>query len=467
MKKVHLVLIAIVLLAGIFTIKKVKSSKDTNTPLDYTVKKGALDFYVYATGNLEAENSTNIDAPRSIFEREVRIWEIAITDLVLEGTEVDSGEYIATLDQNAIQEILTTAEEELELSYNSLVDARMDTNLTLNNNRDAIITAMEAVEEKELFLAESKYESPATIQKAHMDKDKALRKLEQQKQSYVLQQRRSSTQVKQKELDYSRKEKRVEKLQIAFDDAIITAPQNGMVIYKSNWGGEKKSIGSKVSSYDPTIATLPDLSTMISVAYVNEIDISSLKIGQDVKLTVDAFPSKEFDGKVISIANIGQNVAGSNAKVFKIEIKVLDRDNNLRPAMTSNNTILTASTVDTLYVPTETIFSNDTLNWVYVSNKKTYKQIVRIGNQNESHSIIIEGLVEGDKILWNHPENADQLDIKGMEIYEREKAEKIEAERKAKEVAAKMAAENKKRQFQNNSEIGGHSRPKGGRARMK
>ena len=463
MKRIYYVLIALALIAGVFTIKKVKTSKDKNTPLDYTVKKGSLDFYVYATGNLKAENSTNIDAPRSIFEREVRIWEIAITDLVLEGTEVDSGEYIATLDQNAIQEILTTAEEELELAYNSLIDARMDTNLTLNNNRDAIITAMEAVEEKELFLAESKYESPATIQKAHMDKDKTLRKLEQEKQSYILQQRRSITQVKQKELDYSRKEKRVKKLQIAFEDAIITAPQKGMVIYKSNWGGEKKSIGSKVNSYDPTIATLPDLSTMISVAYVNEIDISNIKIGQDVKLTIDAFPNKEFDGKVISIANIGQNVAGSNAKVFKIEIKVLDRDKNLRPAMTSNNTILTASTVDTLYVPTETIFSNDTLNWVYVSNKKTYKQIVRIGNQNESHSIIIEGLAEGDKILWNHPKNANELDIKGMEIYEREKAEKIEAERKTKEVAA----ENPKRQFRNNNEANDQNRPKGGRVRMK
>ncbi len=461
MKKIHLALIAIVLIAGIFTIKKVRTSKDTNTPLDYTVTKGSLDFYVYATGNLEAENSTNIDAPRSIFERELRIWEIAITDLVLEGTEVDSGEYIAMLDQNAIQEILTTAEEELELAYNSLVDARMDTNLTLNNNRDAIITAIEAVEEKELFLAESKYESPATIQKAHMDKDKALRKLEQEKQSYVLQQRRSSTQVKQKELDYSRKEKRVEKLKIAFEDAIITAPQKGMVIYKSSWSGEKKAIGSKVNSHDPTIATLPDLSTMISVAYVNEIDISNLKIGQDVKLTVDAFPSKEFKGKVISIANIGQNVSGSNAKVFEIKVKVLDRDNKLRPAMTSNNTIHTASTKDTLFVPTETIFSNDTLNWVYVSNKKTYKQIVLIGNQNDSHSIITEGLKEGDKILWNIPENADDLEVKGMDLYEREKAQKLEAKRIAKEKAAKFAIES------NNGMSKNPNRPRDGRVRMK
>jgi len=444
MRRIHYVLIAIALIAGVIIIRKTKASKGDATPLYYTVEKGTIDFYVYATGNLEAEQSTNVDAPSSVFDRDLRIWEIAITDLVLEGTEVDSGDYVATLDQNMIQEQLTAAEEEMELAYNTLIDARLDTNLTLNNQRDAIITAEEAVEEKELFLAESKYESPATIQKAKMDREKALRKLEQEKQSYTLLQRKSSTQVKQKEIDYERKRKRVEKFRQVLQDVVIVAPQKGMVIYLSR-RGEKRSVGSMVSSYSPTIATLPDLSTMISIAYVNEIDVSRLKPGQDVELTVDAFPGKHLKGKVVSVANIGQNVSGSDAKVFEVTIKVLSRDSNLRPAMTTNNTILTASYSDTLFIPTETIFSNDSLHWVYNANhKKVYKQIVRIGEQNENYSIIVEGVQEGDRLLWNHPEGAEDMAFKGMDIYEREKAEKLEAERKAAEEAEKMRKEKSK-----------------------
>ncbi len=428
MKKIHYILIAFALVAGVIVIKKVQKERKTASPLFYTVERGNLDFHVYATGNLEAEHSTNVDAPKSIFNRELRIFEIAITELVDEGTVVDSGEYIASLDPNLIQEKLASAEEELELAYNAYLDAQMDSNLTLNNNRDAIISAEEAVEEKELILAESKYESPATIQKSKMDKDKALRKLAQEKHSYLLQQRKSSTKVKQKEIDYRRKKKRMEDLQRLKQDIIITAPQQGMVIYYTS-RGNKHTVGSTVSPYNPTIATLPNMNTMMSVAYVNEIDVSQVKVGQKVDLSVDAFPDKILEGEVLNIANIGKVVSGSDAKVFEVKIRVLSTDNELKPAMTTNNTIHTASHKDVLIVPTETIFSNDSMNYVFNSNRKTYKQIVYLGSQNENYTIIKEGVKEGDKLLWVAPVNAEEIAFKGFDIYEREKAETLEAEK--------------------------------------
>lgn len=454
MKRLHYVLIAIALIIGAIVIKKIRHSKTETAPLDYTVEKGKLDFYVYATGNLEAEQSTNVDAPKSVFNRELRIYEIAITELVAEGTLVDSGDYIASLDQNLVQENLTKAEEEMELAYNSYLDAQMDSNLTLNNSRDAIITAEESVEERELILAESKYESPATIQKSKMDKEKALRKLAQEKQSYELQKRKSSTQVKQQEIDYQRKKMRVESLIAVKNDIIITAPQKGMVIYY-NTRRSVRTVGSTVSSYSPTIATLPDMSTMISVAYVNEIDVSHVKANQSVKLSVDAFPNKILEGKVVSIANIGKVVSGSDAKVFEVIIKVLSSDKELRPAMTTNNTILTASHEDVVIVPTETIFSNDTLNYVFNTNKRMTKQVVRLGDQNENFTIIEEGVKEGDRLLWVSPENEEELDIVGLDIYEKEKADKETALQKSQEEAERMSKEASKSNTSRGNKTGG------------
>ena len=428
MKKTLTVLIVLAALIGLFAIKKARKTQE-GAPAYHLVKKGNIEFHVSATGNLEAENSTNVDAPNSVFSRELRIWDIAITDLVEEGTPVDSGQYIASLDQNAIQEALVTAEEELELAYNSLVDARMDSN--------AIIMAEEKEKEKELSLAESKYESPATIQKIKMDRDKALRKLEQEKQSYKLQQRRSRTQVMQKELDYDRKLKRVNSLKTVIEDIVITAPQKGMVIYFDDHG-TKRSIGSTVNAYSRTIATLPDMSTMISIAYVNEIDISQVKLEQEVEISVDAFPNKLLKGKVVNIANIGKTIKGSDAKVFEVTIKVLSKDNTLRPAMTTNNIIATGSENDTIFIPTETIFSNDTMSWVYVDAKIDYKQIVHVGRQNENYFIISEGLTEGTKLMWNIPEMEEELEVKGQDIYERLKNQRLEDEKRAQKEAEQM-----------------------------
>lgn len=455
MKKIIIVVVALVLIIGIATVKK-KQAKNESLPAYHIVEKGDISFQVYATGNLEAENSTSVDAPNSVFSRELRIWDIAITDLVDEGTPVDSGDYIASLDQNTIQESLVSAEEELELAYNSLTDAQMDSNLTLNNKRDAIITAQENVEEKELSLAESQYESPATIQKIKMDRDKALRMLEQQKQSYLLQQRRSRTQVMQKELDYERKLKRVNSLKEVIKDIVITAPQKGMVIYYDDHGS-KRSIGSTVNAYSRTIATLPDLSTMISIAYVNEIDISQVKENQEVELSVDAFPNKILKGKVVNIANIGKTIKGSDAKVFEVTIKVLSTDKSLRPAMTTNNVIFTGSESDTIFIPTETIFSNDSMNWVYVKGRTDYKQIVSLGRQSENYSIIEAGLSEGMQLMWTTPENAEDLAIRGEEIYQALKEKRIAKERKAQKEADRMSKQKFKKR-ENNTATGGTQR---------
>ncbi|MCK7532908.1 MAG: HlyD family efflux transporter periplasmic adaptor subunit [Marinilabiliales bacterium] len=82
-----------------------------------------------------------------------------------------------------------------------------------------------------------------------------------------------------------------------------------MVIYKREWNGAKRKVGSEISPWDPVVATLPDLSSMISKTYVNEIDVSKVKAGQRVRLTVDAFPEKSYTGAVISVANIGEQLA--------------------------------------------------------------------------------------------------------------------------------------------------------------
>ena len=81
-----------------------------------------------------------------------------------------------------------------------------------------------------------------------------------------------------------------------------------MVIYKREWGGDKRKVGSEISPFDPVVATLPDLSSMISKTYVNEIDVSKVKVGQRVRLTVDAFPEKSYSGVVTSVANIGEQL---------------------------------------------------------------------------------------------------------------------------------------------------------------
>lgn len=408
------------------------SSKSESIEITTKVQKGSFEILVFASGQLEAQNSENISLPENLRDRDVRIYEIKITDLVEEGSVVDSGQYVATLDQKAVEEVLNTSKEELEQAFNSFEDAKMDSNLTLSNFRDQIINAKEQVEEMQIILDESKFESPAVIRKSEMDLDKAKRKLGQEVKGYELKERQAVSKVERNKIELNRKQSRVTKLEGVYNSLVITAPKDGMVIYGKDRMREKIKVGSTVYSYMPMIATLPDLSSMLSITYVNEIDISKLTKGQKVNIGIDAIPEKQLEGEIVSVANIGQPMPKSDAKVFEVKIRVFGNVTDLKPAMTTSNIIQTASFSDTLFIPSEAIFENDTLQYVYLQKKKVVKQIVDLGDQNENFIIVNKGLKEDDVVLLTEPINADELKLEGIEIYQEMRARKAKEEEKAK-----------------------------------
>ena len=305
----------------------------------------------------------------------------------------------------------------------------------------------------QIVLNESVYESPSVIRKAEMDLDKAKRKLEQEKNGYVLKQRQAEAKVERKKLEMQQKQIRVGKLEDIYNSLIIAAPKQGMVIYGKDNSGEKIKVGSTVTPWMPVIATLPDMSSMLSLTYINEIDISRVKKGQKVILGIDAIPGKELEGEVVSVANIGQPMPKSDAKVFEVKIRVFGDVNDLKPAMTTSNVIYTATYLDTLFVPAEAVFENDSLQYVFLKNGKTVKQVVDLGDQNENQVLVRKGLSAGDEVLLTEPDNAEELEISGMEIYE-----KI-LKRKAEEEAAeqKKIEEDKKKPFIPNNNKKGNS----------
>lgn len=407
-------------------------SKNETSEITTKVTRGPFEILVYSSGQLEAQNSEDITVPNSLRDRDLRIYEIKITDLVEEGTVVDSGEYVATLDQKAVEEELATAEQEWETAIAEYEDAKMDSNLTLSNYRDQIINAKEAVEEQQIILEESKYESPSVIRKAEMDLDKAKRKLTQEKNGYVLKERQAVAKVQRKKIELEQKQSRVKKLKDVYNSLIIKAPKQGMVIYGKDRMREKIKVGSTVSPFMPVIATLPDMSSMLSLTYINEIDISKVKKGQKVELGIDAIPDKKLEGEVVEVANIGQPMPKSDAKVFEVKIRIFGDVSDLKPLMTTSNIIETATFSDTLFIPSEAVFENDSLQFVYLRKNNTVKQVVDLGDQNENQTLVRDGLQEGDEILLSVPENAESMPLEGLEIWEAIK------ERKAKEEAEEL-----------------------------
>ncbi len=275
----------------------------------------------------------------------------------------------------------------------------------------------------------SKFEPPTTIRQAEIELDKSQRVLEQRERSYTRRLAQNRTDIYNQNYFISRVTRRVNDLEEVLSGFTVTAPASGMVIYKRERRGNKRKIGSTINPMDRVVATLPDLSSMISKTYVNEIDVSKIKPGQKVNITIDAFPEKAFNGFVSYVANIGEKLPNTNDKVFEVQIKIEGSDPFLRPSMTTGNKIVIKTFDAAVYIPIECVQAGvDSIPFVFT--KDGTKQVVLLGESNEKNIIIEKGLEPGTMLYLNNPEKPEKFKLAGEDLIpvlkEREKVKKAE-----------------------------------------
>lgn len=378
------------------------------------VEQGEFEINVFTTGELEAKNSVDIQGPTST--RQLGIWQIKISDLVPEGTTVKQGDYVAALDKAEISTKLRDAASELDKIQSQYTQTKLDTTLQMRQSRDDMINMQFDMQQKEIILEQSAYEPPATIRQAQLDLEKSKRTYEQAKKNYFVKEKQLAAKMQEVSASLSQTSNKLEMLNNALKEFTVVAPKDGMVIYQREWNGKKKGVGSSVSPWEPTVATLPDLSTMISKTYVNEVDIRKVKINQKVQVTLDAYPEKKLTGIVTSVANVGEQNPKSDAKVFEVSIQINEKDTTLRPSMTTGNNIVVGKIKNVIYIPLEAIHNDgDSLTFAYVKDGRSIiKREILVGETNENHAVIKAGIKKGEFIALSEPEEHNKMPIERL-----------------------------------------------------
>jgi HlyD family secretion protein len=401
--------VVVVLLITYFIVKGNKAGDAGD--IVATVRKGPFKVEIETTGELEAKNSVKILANTSI--RDFDIWNVTINSIVDEGTMVKKGDWVASLDPSQLQTKFNQIQINLEKANSKYTQTQLDTTLQMRQSRDDLINLRYAADEKRIILDQSKFEPPATIKQAEINLDKAVRAYEQALENYKVKKeqniekmREVAAELRDVKNDYDG----MVKLLASFN---ILAPEEGMVIYRKGWDGKPIKGGSQIGLWDPTVATLPDLTKMMSKTYVNEVDVRKVKVGQKVQVGLDAFPEKKLTGAVSRIANVGEQRPNSDAKVFEVSIEIEGSDLTLRPAMTTANKILVSIKDNSLFIPLECLHSHfDTITYVYKkAGINTVKQEVIVGETNANDAIIVKGLDADDRVYLSVPKGLEDNDF--------------------------------------------------------
>jgi HlyD family secretion protein len=402
LKKIHWTIIGVAVLLIFIIFPDSETEK-----LLGKVQNGAFRIEVNTSGELKAKKSEDIKGPSRL--RSHGIWQIKITDLIPEGTYVQAGDYVAQLDKSEVGTKIAASATEVEKITSEYEQARLDTAIEMLKLRDELINLNYEIEEKNLIANQSSFEAPAVQRQNEIELEKAERKLQQSINNISLKRKQNTAKLHQISLSLKQEQSkltRIEELMVALK---IVAPKEGMVVYKRTWNGKKITSGSQIG-WDPTVATLPDLSKMVTKTYVNEIDISHLKKGLTVGISIDAFPDKSFTGEVVEVANVGEQLPNTDSKVFEVTIEINEKDTLLRPAMTTNNSILIEELKEVLFIPQESVFINDSISYVVLkTGLGLKKQKVDLGKTNSNFVVIAKGLKEGEELLMVKPEDVESI----------------------------------------------------------
>ena len=206
----------------------------------------------------------------------------------------------------------------------------------------------------------------------------------------------------------------IQEIGIKEENLKITAPVSGTIIQKNVEEGEMV-VSSESYSGGTIILTIADLSKMIILAEINEIDIGKISLSQPVDISIDAFPDIDYKGKITHIAPMAK-IGNNNIRVFDIKISIGNLTPNIRPGMSANVTIIGKTSKDIVTIPIEAIFQDEEgNNIVYTIKSDTLvtSQIVKTGINNLEKVEIIEGIAVGDTIsLKEKPKINSQSNIR-------------------------------------------------------
>jgi HlyD family secretion protein len=182
--------------------------------------------------------------------------------------------------------------------------------------------------------------------------------------------------------------------------ARVTAPMNGVVIKKGVELGDTITSGVSSFSAGTVVFTVADLASLIVRVNLNEVDIAKVKVGQLVRITLDAYPQKAFTGKVRFVAPAADLV--EKIKVFKIEVALDELTDSFKTGMSANVEILGEKRDKAVSVPLEALQRRDGQTVVYRLKENLSPQDIAKAK---------DGLTGRGKFIWLSDHWKDYFDV--------------------------------------------------------
>ncbi len=349
------------------------------------------------TGELMSSDSVKIGAPLV-----KNTWQYKLIDIAKEGSSVKKGDVVARFDEQQLQRKLQKSMASLNAEKKSLESKTLDSEKLMEDLKLSL-----SENQMQLKKAQRKASQDGSYA-AKMDVKRLVVELKIAKQELLLEKSRLENNKKSTDLDKTIIESEIDRLSAevqSHKESIkkmqVTAEKDGVVVYLKDYQGNKKAVGDSVFM-SQKIMEIPNLNMMQVKTTVPEHQVSELKLGQKVKVSLDALPDRVFKGHLLKLGRIVRVKARDDqSMVYDAVVSLDDVDPDvMRPGMAARLSVVQAPVKNAALIPKRLIRYQQGQPYVEVSSMfGKRKKFIQISGFKEERAVVGQGLSGGERLL--------------------------------------------------------------------
>jgi multidrug efflux pump subunit AcrA (membrane-fusion protein) len=402
--------VVVVLGVGAYAAYNVWSRQAAQAPAAAAVKTakafvGPLDVTLRISGQTSARNFANVTAP--MLRGPESRSNMTLVFLAKGGVQVKKGDMLAQIDMQPLQDRLDDLRDTVLSSENEIGKRRAQQQVEWESMQQTLRVAKAQLEKARLDYqaAEVRTQVERELLKLAADEAEARHK---QQMADVEQRRRSQTaELRILEITADRTKRRVDRFEHDLQRFKIMAPMNGLAVISTTFrgGGEMVQMqqGDMLAPGMP-LMKIVDLASMQVEGSVSQTDSSDLRVGQQVRIGLDAFSDLRFQGRVYSIGALAVSGGRSQGYVRTVPVRmaIQGTDPRLIPDLSAHCDVVIETLQNQLQVPVAAVTQQNGQATVMVRNGDGWApRQVALGKRNNTNVAIASGLQNGEEILLN------------------------------------------------------------------
>lgn len=353
------------------------------------------------SGTVEAVESTTVATPRLAGPGTASL---VITSLIKGGAKVAKGDPIVEFDR--------------QTQLAAALDRRAEVNDLEQQirKREATERAARAKDDSEISVAET------SVARAKLEilKNEMLSKIQAEKNLQALEQAEATLKQLRATYDLKRKAAAADLaiLKIRRDRALnamrqaetnankmaVASPIEGMAVIRTVWKADKQAEvqeGEEVRAGVPVV-DIVNPAVMRVRARVNQADINALRVGQPVRIGLDAYPELSFGGRISQVSPIGVlSTLSPKVRIFTVLVDIHGTHPNLMPDLTAAVDVELSRTPRAIVIPRDALRYDGDRAFVQVKQGTSYEDRTVTVTETSAHEAVVSGVDEGTVVARN------------------------------------------------------------------